>query len=120
MKKQEKKNNPNMVIIEDRVQGGSLDKPFSHECVDLSFYSMGMDKRPCALGGGFVNIRNKHNELMQMYKAYKILFSKAMKYKEELSEFRALNIKSSISRPKLNKMLDEQKYIMKHYLQMQK
>ena len=62
---------------------------------------------------------NKHNELMQMYKAYKILFSKAMKYKEELSEFRALNIKSSISRPKLNKMLDEQKYIMKSLDNMQ-
>ena len=54
----------NFIIIEDRVQGGSLDKPFSHECVDLSFYSMGMDKRPFALGGGFVNIKNKHNELI--------------------------------------------------------
>jgi hypothetical protein len=54
----------NFIIIEDRVQGGSLDKPFSHECVDLSFYSMGIDKRPCSLGGGFVNIKNKHNELI--------------------------------------------------------
>jgi hypothetical protein len=52
------------IVIEDRVQGGSLDKHFSHECVDISFYSMGMDKRPCSLGGGFVNIKNKHNKII--------------------------------------------------------
>ena len=62
---------------------------------------------------------NKHNELMQMYKAYQILFAKAMKYKEELSEYRSLNIKSSISRPKLNRMLDEQKFIMRSLDDMQ-
>lgn len=52
------------IIIEDRVQGGSVDKPFSHPCVDMSFYSMGMDKRPCSLGGGYVNI-NKHCKYSQ-------------------------------------------------------
>ena len=44
-------------MVEDRVQGGTLKTPFSHSVVDIAFYSMGMDKRPCALGGGFVNIR---------------------------------------------------------------
>lgn len=54
----------NFIIIEDRVQGGSVDKPFSHPCVDMSFYSMGMDKRPCSLGGGYVNI-NKNGKNSQ-------------------------------------------------------
>lgn len=45
------------IIIEDRVQGGTNTKPFSHSCVDISLYSMGMDKRPVALGGGYMNVR---------------------------------------------------------------
>lgn len=53
----EQKKKHNFIVLEDRVQGGSVNKPFSHDCVDISFYSMGMDKRPVALGGGFVNIR---------------------------------------------------------------
>ena len=53
----------NWMVIEDRVQGGTLESPFSHPIVDLAFYSMGMDKRPCALGGGFVNIRKNRNDI---------------------------------------------------------
>ncbi|NHJ31923.1 MAG: cysteine desulfurase [Asgard group archaeon] len=53
------------LIIEDRVQGGSLDKKFSHKNVDISLYSMAMDKRPIALGGGFMYIDNKHKELIK-------------------------------------------------------
>ena len=53
-----KNNNNNMVIIEDRVQGGSLNQIFSHNIIDISIYSMRMDKRPNSLGGGFINIRN--------------------------------------------------------------
>ena len=54
---EEYKKKYNWLVIEDRVQGGTLSTPFSHPVVDIAFYSMGMDKRPCALGGGFVNIR---------------------------------------------------------------
>jgi len=56
--KQEKPKNNNMIIIEDRAQGGSLTKNFSEDIIDISLYSMGMDKRPNSLGGGFINIRN--------------------------------------------------------------
>ncbi len=54
----------NCLIIEDRVQGGSLDLRFSHEIVDISLYSTGMDKRPVALGGGFMYIDNKHDKVI--------------------------------------------------------
>lgn len=57
-----KKKNPNCVIIEDRVQGGHYYKQFSNNSIDISLYSTGMDKKPCALGGGFVNIRNNFHE----------------------------------------------------------
>ncbi|MHA1397781.1 MAG: hypothetical protein ACTSSF_08750, partial [Candidatus Heimdallarchaeaceae archaeon] len=53
------------IIIEDRVQGGSLDKGFSSDSVDVAFYSMGMDKRPIALGGGFIYIKNSCESLIQ-------------------------------------------------------
>ena len=57
------KNKYNWLVIEDRVQGGTVDNPFSHPIVDLGFYSMGMDKRPCSLGGGFVNIRKNRSDI---------------------------------------------------------
>ena len=53
---EKKKESNNLIIIEDRVQGGGLSKKFSHECVDISLYSCGMDKRPVALGGGCLYI----------------------------------------------------------------
>lgn len=46
------------LVVEDRCQGGTLQRRFSHEYVDIAIHSMGMDKRPCALGGGFMDIRN--------------------------------------------------------------
>ena len=52
----------NCIIIEDRVQGGSLNKEFSHEVSDITIYSMAMDKRPIALGGGFMYVKNKHQK----------------------------------------------------------
>tara|TARA_Y100000590_G_scaffold470537_1_gene666142 strand:+ start:6482 stop:7657 length:1176 start_codon:yes stop_codon:yes gene_type:complete len=54
--KKEKYND--IIIIEDRVQGGTLNKNFSDDIIDISLYSMGMDKKPNSLGGGFINIRN--------------------------------------------------------------
>ncbi|MBN1328145.1 MAG: hypothetical protein JXA54_01615 [Candidatus Heimdallarchaeota archaeon] len=52
------------LILEDRVQGGSLDVNFSHDLVDIAYYSMAMDKRPIALGGGFIHIRNYHKKII--------------------------------------------------------
>ncbi len=52
------------VVIEDRVQGGSLDLKFSNDLIDISLYSMAMDKRPVALGGGFMYIKNSHKDLI--------------------------------------------------------
>ncbi|MHA1521741.1 MAG: hypothetical protein ACTSRK_16295 [Promethearchaeota archaeon] len=56
----------NCVILEDRVQGGTLYMKFSHEVVDISLYSMAMDKRPIALGGGVAYIKNQHQECIRM------------------------------------------------------
>lgn len=50
------KNKHNCLFIEDRVQGGYI-RSYSDYIFDMSFYSCGMDKRPVALGGGFVNIK---------------------------------------------------------------
>ena len=60
----------NPILLEDRVQGGSQNKDFSCDDVDIALYSMGMDKRPNALGGGFVNIRNndKNKKLIEYIK----------------------------------------------------
>ncbi len=52
------------VFIEDRVQGGEIEKEFSENIFDIAFYSCGMDKRPVALGGGFVNIKDSNIELI--------------------------------------------------------
>ena len=54
--------NPNCIMIEDRVQGGEFDKTFSYYFMDISLYSTGMDKKPCALGGGFLCINNQKCE----------------------------------------------------------
>lgn len=61
-----KKESNNLIIIEDRVQGGGLSKKFSHDCVDMSLYSYGMDKRPVALGGGclYINKNSIHQKLL--------------------------------------------------------
>lgn len=56
------------IIIEDRVQGGSLDLIFSHKVADISLYSMAMDKRPIALGGGFLYIDNKFDKIISGFK----------------------------------------------------
>ena len=67
-------NNPNCIIIEDRVQGGHFYKEFSHDFIDIALYSTGMDKKPCALGGGFVYIKNNFykNEELKIYVKNKI------------------------------------------------
>lgn len=54
----------------------------------------------------------KHNELMQMYRAYKVLYDKTLSYKDSLEEYKSLDVKSSISRDDFRNMLDDQKFIM--------
>ena len=61
------KRNTNCIFIEDRVQGGTLEKKFSSDIFDISFYSSGMDKRPVALGGGFTVIRDKYKHAKDIY-----------------------------------------------------
>jgi len=55
----------NCIIIEDRVQGGTLDLITSSKIADIPIYSMGMDKRPVALGGGFMYLDKKHEKLIK-------------------------------------------------------
>jgi len=54
----------NPIIIEDRVQGSKYTNQFSNKNVDISLYSMGMDKRPIALGGGYMFIKNDLNAMI--------------------------------------------------------
>jgi len=58
------KNKTGAIVIEDRVQGGSLDHKFSSDLIDISTYSMAMDKKPIALGGAFLYIRNEFKDLI--------------------------------------------------------
>jgi len=65
---QEFKKKHKCIIIEDRVQGGPSDLKFSSELGDIALYSMAMDKRPIALGGGYMNVSNHHNDLINFAK----------------------------------------------------
>jgi len=69
------------LFIEDRVQGGEMSY-FSSDIFDMSFYSCGMDKRPVALGGGFVNIKQRYRKLTNIIK---FLHKQTESYKQESS-----------------------------------
>lgn len=84
-----KKKYPNCVIIEDRVQGGHYYKHFSNNSIDISLYSTGMDKKPCALGGGFVNIRNQFHEKI-LLKNY--ILNQIKKYPQEYFYHRIITL----------------------------
>jgi hypothetical protein len=86
--REEKEKNKNLLIIEDRVQGGSLNKVFSDDIIDISIYSMGMDKRPNSMGGGFINIRN--NEKFKLLINY--LINKTRELKRETRIERLCNL----------------------------
>jgi len=53
------------LVIEDRVQGGTSNYRFSNKLMDISLYSMAMDKRPIALGGGYLYIRMRYQEIAE-------------------------------------------------------
>lgn len=74
-----KKNNPDCIFIEDRVQGGTFNKKFSSDIMDIALYSTGMDKKPCGLGGGLCYIK----QTKEMDILYSKLKNKIMGYKEE-------------------------------------
>ena len=59
--------NPECIMIEDRVQGGEFDKTFSNDFMDMALYSTGMDKKPCGLGGGFLCINNPKCERPELF-----------------------------------------------------
>ena len=68
------------VFLEDRVQGGEFDMKFSSDIFHYSLYSSGMDKKPCALGGGIMYSRpNNFNRM----KFIKNMEERIKKYKQE-------------------------------------
>lgn len=73
------KNKHNCLFIEDRVQGGYI-QSYSDNIFDMSFYSCGMDKRPVALGGGFVNVKQRNTRLNNIAD---YLQEQTLSYKEE-------------------------------------
>ena len=54
----------------------------------------------------------KHNELMTVYKAYQNLFNKVLKYKDQLDKYKQLPTGSLISRDHMNKLMDDQGFVM--------
>lgn len=53
-----KEENPNLLLIEDRVQGGLLSDD-KDSIYDVSLYSTGQDKLPNFMGGGFASVHSK-------------------------------------------------------------
>ena len=87
------KKNPKCIMIEDRVQGGEFNKTFSYDFMDISLYSTGMDKRPCALGGGILCINNQkcnHHDL------FSYLIQTISKYPKEYFYHRLLFLSKKI------------------------
>ena len=70
--------NSDCIIIEDRVQGGSITKRFSNDIINISLYSCGMDKIPCALGGGVSYIKNNLD-----FNMTELLYERICSYSEE-------------------------------------
>jgi len=62
---------------------------------------------------------NKHNELINVYNAYQILFNKVNKYKDEIDRVKSLSTSKLINNTTMNKMLDDQKYVMNSVDKMQ-
>ena len=62
---------------------------------------------------------NKHNELINVYKAYQILFNKVNKYKDDLDRVKSLSTSKLINNNTMKKMLEDQKYVMNSVSKMQ-
>jgi hypothetical protein len=61
----------------------------------------------------------KHNELMTVYKAYENLFSKVVEYKDQLNKYKELPTGSTISRKQMDKLINDQAFVMKMIDKMQ-
>ena len=61
----------------------------------------------------------KHNELMGLFKAYQKLYGKVLKYKKEVDDYRSIKFKSSISRNQMNRMIGDERKIMRAVDKMQ-
>jgi hypothetical protein len=62
----------------------------------------------------------KHNELVQLFKAYQVLFQKVGDYKKKLDKYQKMATSPLISKDKMKKLLDDQKFIMNSVDEMQK
>lgn len=62
---------------------------------------------------------NKHNELMNVYNAYQILYNKVNKYKDDLDKVKSLSSSKLINNSTMEKMLEDQKYVMNSVSKMQ-
>jgi len=58
---------PTCVFIEDRVQGGVFSQIYSQPFFDMAFYSTGMDKKPCGLGGGFICFKESNDTVQYVH-----------------------------------------------------
>jgi hypothetical protein len=54
----------------------------------------------------------RHNELMNVYKAYQNLFKKTLNYKDELDQYKNLDTSSSITAGQMSKLVEDQKFVM--------
>jgi hypothetical protein len=79
--------------VEQLIQESNADKPVNVSDLDQAYF-------------------RKHNELMTIYKAYRNLFKKTLNYKDELDEYKKLNTGSSITTGQMNKLVDDQKFVM--------
>lgn len=61
----------------------------------------------------------KHNELIHVFKAYKKLYNKVGDYKSNLDKYQNLKINSKITKEQMEKMLDDQDFMMKSINDMQ-
>ena len=61
----------------------------------------------------------KHNELMTVYKAYEQLFGKVVEYKDQLNKYKELPTGSTISRRQMDKLINDQAFVMKMIDKMQ-
>lgn len=76
--------NQDCLFIEDRVQGGTFSKKYSSPRFDMSLYSCGMDKTPCALGGGLLYYKSHYTDIADL------IHNQVKTYKKETIQDRSI------------------------------
>lgn len=92
-------------ILGDGVLGNGSIESVNHEKIKVSE----LDKA----------YLQKHNELMTVYKAYQNLYNKVLNYKDQLDEYKKLPTGSSISRDQMDKLINDQAFVMEMIDKMQ-